>query len=163
MLRSANVQLVVQHAEGCQLREKLYKVEEKKNESVGARRQKVKASKYGRHLTGAAFRKMWKDLDKEEEKENKVMHKKKAIREVNKEKREWRVREVQARKDQRAQDLDVWKADIELCQAAKQKLPPKPRALKKQSTPDDYEKRLAAIDEEESDEELARDSKDEGL
>lgn len=60
-------------------------------------------------------------------------------------------------------DLDVWKADTELCRAAKEKLPPKPRAPKKQSTPDDFEKRLAAIEDEDSDEESARDSEDEGL
>ena len=61
----------------------------------------MKAIKYGRCLTGAGFRRMQKDLGEEREKKNMEMSKKKAIREIKRQKCKQRTQGMQAsRKEQ---------------------------------------------------------------
>ncbi|KZP09382.1 hypothetical protein FIBSPDRAFT_963996 [Athelia psychrophila] len=147
VLVRANAQLVVQGLHAAQLKRKLFTKEQKK-ETTGTKRRKLLASRWGRHLTSRKFRDALKKLELEDNMAAREKQRKKSIRELRKEKREWRQAEVKRRQQQRKIDIERWEHDRDRARAAKEKVPAKPKAVKRADTPGSIVERLEELEEE---------------
>lgn len=163
VLERANAQLVIQGLYGAQLKRKLFQKEQNKSDSTGAKRRKLMASRWGRHLTSRKFQAAMKTLQGKDEAAKRDRSKKQSIREIRKKKREWRDREVQGRKQQREREISRWERDRDRAKAAKQKALAKPKVPERAKTPEDIAQQLHKLETGDSDVLSSEDDEDEDV
>lgn len=75
----------------------------------------------------------------------------------------WREGEQQERKRRREADLITWEQDRDGVKLVKVRLPTKPKAPAKASTPDDFAERLEELEQEDREVESSSDDKEQDL
>lgn len=126
-----------------------------------SRRDKLLATKVGRHLSGEEFRAAVRADDEEREeakmKRSKAQSMRKERAKRRKAKADWRQAEQTARKALRDRELNEWKAKCVDCRRERRKLPKKPAAPKKAPTPP----RFKTPSEDDADKENSEEEEDE--
>ena len=136
IMHEQNGQLIVQNLYCDRLHQALYGVKNAKR--GGTSRRRLFATDVGRHLTGSEWQAAVTQMRAVDGYKDDLVEIRKAITELNKEKREWRHDEVADRKRKRETDIAEWKAQKLKAKESGHLLPSRPKVLAREPTPEEY-------------------------